>query len=133
MLRTTIRAAATALAIAGALLSGAAAASLSVYISYADWCGPCQVLMPKLDAAAARFPEGEIDLVKLDFTEMSVENLDRQFARAGPLAPGDFMEEGRFLKTGFAYLVVGGSVEGQVSAGLAVDDIVAQFRSALGR
>jgi thiol-disulfide isomerase/thioredoxin len=132
-MRNTLRVAFAAVAAAGAMLTNALAAELTVYISYADWCGPCQVLMPKLYAAADRFSASEVELVTLDFTEMTADNLDRQFERAGPLSPDDFMEDGRFLKTGFAYLVVEGTVEGRVSAGMALEDIITSFRSALAR
>lgn len=132
-MRKFLRAAFAAVVACSAMAANAIAAELTVYISYADWCGPCQVLMPKLRAAAARFNAGEVELVTLDFTEMTAENLDRQFARAGPLSPEDFMEGGRFLKTGFAYLVLDGKIDGRVSAGMALEDIVTSFRSALAR
>lgn len=126
-----MRAAAAAIAAGTALLASAYAAGLSVYISYADWCGPCQALAPKLDAAAAVFAPGSVELIRLDFTDLSEENMDRQFDRARPLRPEDFMD-GSFLKTGFAYLVVGGAIEGEISAGMAAEDIVAGFEAALG-
>ena len=128
-----MRAVAAAFAASFALTASAAAAGLSVYVSYADWCGPCQVLMPKLHSAVAQFPPQDIEMVVLDFTDMSTENLDRQFERAGPFSPQDFMENGRYLKTGFAYLVANGSFEGQISAGMAAEDIAARFRAALDR
>lgn len=36
----------------------------------ADWCPNCRIVDPRINEAIARFPEGEIELVRLDLTQM---------------------------------------------------------------
>lgn len=35
----------------------------------ADWCPNCRIVDPRIDEAIARFPQGEIELVRLDLTD----------------------------------------------------------------
>jgi thiol-disulfide isomerase/thioredoxin len=126
-LRRAIHGLAAALAASAALL-GSALAQLTVMVSWADWCGACRILGPKLDAAAARFA-GKVELIFIDFTDLSEANMERQFDRARPLRPEDFMD-GPYLKTGFAYILVDGRLAGEISAGMAVADIVAALEEA---
>ena len=108
-------------------------AEVTAMVSNADWCGPCQVLQPKLHSAASEFDDGDVEIIYIDFTDMSVENFQEQIDRASPLTADDFLVNGEFLKTGFAYVLVDGDVVGEVSAGMSIDDIVEVFQGALNR
>ena len=108
-------------------------AEVTAMVSYADWCGPCQILQPKLHSAASEFDDGDVEIVYIDFTDMSAENFLAQIDRASPLTADDFLVNGEFLKTGFAYVLVDGDVVGEVSAGMSTDDIVDIFQNALKR
>ena len=122
---------ASILAIAAALLSStapAAAEALTVMVSYADWCGPCQVLAPKLDEAEARY-DGDLETVYIDFTDLSEENIERQLDRAAPLRAEEFFDGG-YLATGFALVLAGGAVVDQITAQMSVDEILAAYRAA---
>jgi len=110
--------------------ASSANAAVSVFMSYADWCLPCQVLTPKLESAIDEVGDDQIELIYLDFTEMTVENLDRQFDRAAPLAPEDFMD-GRFIKTGFAYVLSDGVLVGEITSDMTAGEIVEVLAGAL--
>jgi len=114
-------------------ISTSAFAEVTAMVSYADWCGPCQVLQPKLHSAASEFDDGDIEITYIDFTDMSAENLLEQIDRAAPLTADDFFINGEFLKTGFAYILVDGSIVGEVSSGFSTEEIVEVFGDALNR
>ena len=59
-----------------------AAADSAVMTFYADWCGKCQQLDPKLDALAPAFEGANMTVTRLDFTDRSEENTTAQRARA---------------------------------------------------
>lgn len=42
-----------------------------VALFYADWCGACQVLDPKVEAVKADYMAKGVEFVKLDFTDKS--------------------------------------------------------------
>lgn len=101
-----------------------AAAEIKALVSYADWCGPCQILQPKLHGAASEFGDN-ITIQYLDFTDMSAENLYRQFTDAAPLQPADFLVDGEFLRTGFAYILDGDEVVNEVFSTMSQEEITA--------
>jgi len=113
----------------------AVAANVNVIVSYADWCGPCQILQPKLHSAASEFNDA-IEITYLDFTDPSAENMDRQFAKAAPLAPDDFLIDGKYLKTGFAYVLISDNITrkitllGEIFSTMPRDEIVDVFTRA---
>jgi thiol-disulfide isomerase/thioredoxin len=121
---------------AAALWVGMSATALAgdvvVMFSYADWCGPCQILKPKLESVVDGLPAGAAEIRYLDFTEVSAENLERQFDRAAPLIAEDFFRDG-YLATGFAIVVADGAEAGRLSAGMTEDDIAMTIRGALER
>ncbi len=106
-----------------------AATPVTAMVSYADWCGPCQVLTPKLEEAADAVDVAFI--VYLDFTDLSAGNLDRQFERARPLSPDDFMED-RFIKTGFAHVLADGELADTITATMTVTEMKKILKTAAG-
>lgn len=107
---------------AATILIANAHASVTVMFSYADWCAPCQILRPKLEAALDRLDDDDIEVIYLDFTETSVENFDAQFAKTPPLSP-EFFTIGNFVKTGFAYVLDGGEIIAELRVEMSEDDI----------
>jgi thiol-disulfide isomerase/thioredoxin len=121
----------TILAVSAVSLGGAAAEVRAMF-SYADWCGPCAALEPKLVEAIGKTGL-EVELVYLDFTDLSVENRLVQFERAYPLSEDDFLEGGRFLKTGFAYVLADGDLVGEIRSTMATTEIIDILEDALRR
>ena len=63
-----------------ALVCTAQAEPLVKLINFtADWCPHCQILNPRLDEAAAAFPDEQIELVNLDIT-LATRNASEQLA-----------------------------------------------------
>lgn len=113
-----------------AFMPVSAAAQITAMVSYADWCGPCQILQPKLHSAASEFAEDDIEIIYIDFTELDAENILEQVLRADPL-PAEAFFDGDFLKTGFAYILADGDIVAEVSAGMSTEQISEIFEAAL--
>ena len=107
---------------------GRAVAATTIMFSYADWCAPCQILRPKLEAALETVDRTDIEVIYLDFTELTADNFDEQFSRATPLAPEDFIL-GQFVKTGFAYVVIDGGIAGELRSDMSIDEITETLRA----
>ena len=90
-------------------------ARLVAVLSYADWCGACQVLDPKLADLRAAPPEG-VNVVTLDYT---ARDKDAYFGAAEAAGVGDVVRahfDGG-VKTGMVLLidVDDGTVVGKIS------------------
>ncbi|MEM9014247.1 MAG: thioredoxin family protein [Pseudomonadota bacterium] len=109
----------------------AEAGAVKALFSYADWCAPCELLQPKLEAAAADVRG--VEIVYIDFTDLSIENQNRQIAKAYPLSFDDFFVNERFVKTGFAYVLVDGESKATISAGMSKADIETVLRAAVSQ
>ena len=108
--------------VAGAVTSRAQAEALFIF-SYADWCVQCKVLRPVLEEAILASPNSPA-LITLDFTDTSPENLYEQFSNASPMTADDFLLDGKYLKTGFAFLLVNGEVIAEITSVYTVEDIL---------
>lgn len=79
-------------------------AKANAVLIYADWCGSCKVLDPKLEAAKPMFDGKGIDFVTLDYTNKDKADLMAQ-AQAAGVAPaitaalGDQIKTGQFIIT----------------------------------
>ncbi|MEO1661869.1 MAG: thioredoxin family protein [Pseudomonadota bacterium] len=73
-------------------------------LSYADWCGSCKALDPKVKAVQASNTFAGVEFATIDFTSRSDEAF---FADADTLGIGDTMRAtfGDKIKTGKLYLV----------------------------
>ena len=73
-------------------------------LSYADWCGSCKALDPKVKAVQAANTFAGVEFAKIDYTSR---NADAFFADAETLGIGETMraEFGDKIKTGRLYLV----------------------------
>ena len=84
----------------------------------------------RLHSAASGFAAEDIEIIYIDFTDLDAENILEQILRADPL-PAEAFFEGDFLKTGFAYILVGDEIVAEVSSGMSRDEIAAIFANAL--
>lgn len=73
-------------------------------LSYADWCGSCKALDPKIKAVQAANPFDGVEFATIDYTSRSA---DAFFADAETLGVGETMRAtfGDSIKTGRLYLV----------------------------
>ena len=73
-------------------------------LSYADWCGSCKALDPKVKAVQAANTFDGVEFAKIDYTSRDA---DAFFADAETLGIGETMREefGDKIKTGRLYLV----------------------------
>ena len=73
-------------------------------LSYADWCGSCKALDPKVKAVKAANQFDGVEFATIDYTSR---NSEAFFADAEPLGIGDTMRAtfGDKIKTGRLYLV----------------------------
>lgn len=73
-------------------------------LSYADWCGSCKVLDPKVKAVQAANTFDGVEFATIDFTS---KNAEAFFADAETLGIGETMRStfGDKIKTGKLYLV----------------------------
>ena len=73
-------------------------------MSYADWCGSCKALDPKVEAAKADNAFDGVEFAILDYTK---KDADAFFADADTLGVGDAMRTqfSETIKTGRLYLV----------------------------
>lgn len=85
-------------------------------IFWAEWCTACKILDPALDDAIADY-EGDVDLVRLDFTDLSFENLQAQAKRTETFGGDNFIPVVG-LKTGYGLIIVNGENRGRISAGM---------------
>ena len=73
-------------------------------LTYADWCGSCKVLDPKITAIQAAMEKQGVKFVRLDYTDKDADNFYAQAAAAGVEAPIRAALDGN-IKTGRLYLV----------------------------
>jgi len=73
-------------------------------LSYADWCGSCKALDPKVKAVQAANTFGGVEFATIDFTSRDA---DAFFADADTLGIGDTMRAqfSEQIKTGKLYLI----------------------------
>jgi len=73
-------------------------------LSYADWCGSCKALDPKVQAVQEANAFNGVEFAKIDYTSR---NADAFFADAETLGIGDTMRAtfGDKIKTGRLYLI----------------------------
>ncbi|NQY98158.1 MAG: thioredoxin family protein [Henriciella sp.] len=114
-MRLFLAAAATALAAAcseatvpaterAAVTAPAEATRILAVLSYADWCGSCKALDPKVKAVEAAGTFSGVEFATIDYTSR---NKDAFYADAETLGIGDTMRAtfGDKIKTGRLYLI----------------------------
>ena len=97
-------AAPAALAEDGAYAAEAGDARLAAVLSYADWCGSCRVLDPKINAVREASGFDGVAFVRLDYTQRSD---DAYFAAADAAGVGEAVRA-KFnagIKTGMVLLI----------------------------
>ncbi|MEM9055522.1 MAG: thioredoxin family protein [Pseudomonadota bacterium] len=79
-------------------------------MSYADWCGSCKALDPKVEAVQTANTFDGVEFVKLNYTERDADAFfaDADTAGVGPAMRTQFADK---IKTGRMYLVDLGSGE----------------------
>lgn len=99
-------------------------------VFYADWCGNCQALDPKVMQVWPSFADEPIEMVKLDFTDAATTEAAEALAAAHGLADVYAADAGR---TGFIVLIDAETMEevGRIGARDSVDEIRAKLRAAL--
>ena len=101
-------------------------------LSYADWCGSCKALDPKVKAVQAANRFDGVEFATIDFTS---KDTDAFFADAETLGVGDTMRAvfGDKVKTGRLYLVDldSGDVISTVDKSMAEADIAAAINAAV--
>lgn len=110
----------------------AASPKTKAVLVYADWCGSCKVLDPKIKAVKAMGPMPGLDFVTLDFTN---KNADAFFAQAEAAGVGQAVQDylNGTVKTGQLLLVDMDDqiVRAKVTKDLDNSEIVQAMRSAL--
>lgn len=71
---------------------------------YADWCGSCKILDPKIKAVQAMGPMPGVEFVTLDYTDKNADNFYAQAAAAG-VEDAVRAELDGTIKTGWLLLV----------------------------
>lgn len=92
---------------------------------YADWCGSCKILDPKIKAVKTMGGVEGADFVVLDYTDKNVEDFYSQAKMAGvDVAVRNYLDG--HIKTGQLLLVDidDETVRGKVTRGLEVSEIV---------
>ena len=59
-------------------------------IYYAEWCGSCKILLPKIDEAKSSLSEeviSDLEFVRFDFTDQSSRNSSKELAQNKNLLP----------------------------------------------
>ncbi len=77
-------------------------------MTYADWCGSCKILDPKITAMQAAMEKQGVQFVKLDYTDKDADNFYAQAKAAGVESAMRTALDGN-IKTGRLYLVPTGS------------------------
>lgn len=126
-----IKTALTGLAASIVLFTNAFAAEATAMMYYADWCGPCQMLRPKLVEAVKSY-DGDVEVMYLDFTSMDFDNIMKQAEKADSIGMADKVDLTN-IRTGYALVVVDGEVRGRISAGMDVETIRMVIDGALAR
>lgn len=110
----------------------AAAPQVKAVLMYAEWCGSCKILDPKLKAVQAKGAIAGVDYVVLDFTD---KNADALFAKAdqkgvGPAIRARFADQ---VKTGLLLLVdvQSGRIVNEVSKAMTEEEIEAALKAAV--
>ena len=77
-------------------------------LTYADWCGSCKILDPKIKAMQAAMEKQGVEFVKLDYTDKNADDFFAQAEAAGVESAIRTALDGT-IKTGRLYLVPVGS------------------------
>lgn len=77
-------------------------------MTYADWCGSCKILDPKITAMQAAMEKQGVKFVKLDYTDKDADRFYAQAKAAGVESAMRTALDGN-IKTGRLYLVPTGS------------------------
>lgn len=107
-------------------------AKTKAVLVYADWCGSCKVLDPKIKAAQAMGPISGLEFVTLDYTNKDANAFYAQAEAAG-VGPAITAHLGGTVKTGQLLLVDIDDqiVRGTVTKTLEPNEIVLALRDAL--
>ncbi|MCI5043352.1 MAG: thioredoxin domain-containing protein [Aquisalinus sp.] len=101
-------------------------------LMYADWCGSCKVLDPKIQSVRNMGAVEGIDFTRLDYTARDAVTLFEQADAAGigETIRSRFSEE---IKTGLLLLIDAGSGEivGEVNKSMTEVDIIAAMTAAV--
>ena len=95
-------------------------------LMYADWCGSCKILDPKLKAVQPEFERGNILFVRFDLTDDATKHQSRLLAQA--LGVGELYEKNGG-KTG--YLAIVDRASGQSIERISKDHSEAEIRASL--
>lgn len=97
---------------------------------YADWCGSCKTLDPKIEAVKGEFAEDAILFTRVDMTD---DYTQRQSAYLASLLDMDAVYEAHAPKTGFMLLLDGdsGKVLGKLTKVQSEVEIAAAIRKSL--
>ncbi len=108
----------------------ARAADATAMVYWAEWCSACKILDPVLEEAVNTYDKAEMNIVRLDYTNMTYESLLVEAEKAEALGIADKVALND-VKTGYAVIVVDGELKGRVSAGMSVDLMQQVFDAAL--
>lgn len=98
-----------------------------VAVFYADWCGSCKILEPRLEAAMSQLADKDaVKIVKFDLTDDTTKA--KSAAMAGENGLTDMYNE-KAPKTGFAVLVQGDAATEPVT--LTKSDSIAEIKAKL--
>ncbi len=108
----------------------AKAADATIMVMWAEWCTPCKILDPVLDSTVKDYDN--VEILRLDFTDLSFENIKAQVTRAEAIKAEDYVPIVG-LKTGYGLIIVDGENRGRVSAGMTADIIKLSLDNALAQ